>query len=87
MMPTFAGIAGVKLHKNIKTDGISILPTLTGKGKQKQHKFLYWEFHEQGGRIALRKGDWKLVIQHIKVRKDAKPELYNLANDRHEDNI
>ena len=86
MMPTFAGIAGVKLHKNTKTDGISILPTLTGKGKQKQHKFLYWEFHERGGKIALRKGDWKLVIQQIMVNKDAEPELYNLVTDRHEDN-
>lgn len=86
MMPTLAGITGVKLSKNVQTDGISILPTLTGKGKQKQHKFLYWEFHEQGGKIAVRKGDWKLIIQKVLVSKDAEPELYNLAKDIHEDN-
>lgn len=86
MLPTFANIAGVNLPKNIQTDGISIFPTLTGKGIQKQHEFLYWEFYEQGGKIALRKGDWKLIIQKVLVNKDAEPELYNLSNDIHEDN-
>ena len=85
MMPTLAGIAGVTLPKNLKTDGISILPTLTGKVKQKQHEFLYWEFHEQGGKIAVRKGDWKLIIQKVQTNKDAEPELYNLVKDIHED--
>lgn len=85
MMPTLASIAGVTLPKNLKTDGISILPTLTGKGKQKQHKFLYWEFHEQGGKIAVRKGDWKLIIQKVLTNKNAEPELYNLSKDIHED--
>ena len=86
MMPTIAGITGTKLDKKVQIDGLSILPTLIGKGKQKQHKFLYWEFHELGGRIAVRKGDWKLIIQKVLTNKDAEPELYNLATDIHEDN-
>lgn len=85
MMPTLAGIAGAKMAINAQTDGISILPTLMGKGLQKQHEFLYWEFHEQGGKIAVRKGDWKLIIQKVLTNKDAAPELYNLATDIHED--
>ena len=28
-------------------DGISIVPTLLGQGKQRQHDFLYWEFAER----------------------------------------
>ncbi len=86
MMPTLASVAGVKLPKNLKTDGISILPSLTGKGKQKQHEFLYWEFHEQGGKMAVRKGDWKLVVLNVLKNKKPEPELYNLASDIHEDN-
>ncbi|MDO5571024.1 MAG: arylsulfatase [Bacteroidales bacterium] len=89
IMPTFTDIAGGKISDYVdSTDGISFLPTLTGKGKQKKHDFLYWEFQ---GKYAVRKGDWKLIykLQPSKV-KGVKPEmgyeLYNLATDLHEDN-
>lgn len=59
-------------------DGISIVPTLTGKGVQKQHDHLYWEFHETD-MLGVRQGDWKLVV------KRGRPALYNLAEDPHED--
>lgn len=59
-------------------DGISILPTLTGKGVQRQHDHLYWEFHETD-MIGVRQGDWKLVVTR------GRPALYNLAADPHED--
>ena len=40
---------------------ISFVPTLLGKaGAQKQHEFLYWEFHEGGFKqAALYQGRWK----------------------------
>lgn len=47
-MPTFAAMAGAPAPPH--TDGISLLPTLSSNGKQRQHEFLYWEFHEDGGR-------------------------------------
>lgn len=59
-------------------DGISFLPELTGRGKQPKHDFLYWEFNETD-QIGVRQGDWKLIV------KRGKPELYNLADDIHED--
>ena len=65
-------------------DGLSILPTLTGKGEQRQHDFLYWEFHEENGRQAVRAGDWKLIRQNIK-NGNPTHELYNIAEDPHED--
>lgn len=65
-------------------DGISILPTFTGKGQQEEHEFLYWEFHEEGGRQAVRAGDWKLIRQNIKSGNPTH-ELYNIADDPHED--
>ncbi|MEO6704459.1 MAG: arylsulfatase, partial [Ginsengibacter sp.] len=40
--PTFAKM--VKQPDSPVSDGISILPTFIGKGKQKQHEYLYWEF-------------------------------------------
>ena len=84
VMPTFAEITGASLPDKI--DGISFLPTLLGKGEQKQHSYLYWEFHELGGRKALRKGDWKLVRYNIQKPDRATVELYNLSADPGEEN-
>ena len=81
MMPTLSELTGTDLP--VETDGISLLPTLYSEGKQKEHDFLYWEFHEQGGRQALRSGNWKLIRQPI-VGETAL-ELYDLNSDLHED--
>ena len=81
-MPTLADIANSS--KELNTDGISYLPTLLSKGEQEQHKYLYWEFHEAGGRQAVRKGDWKAVVNNIKSGR--KVELYNLSEDPSETN-
>jgi arylsulfatase A-like enzyme len=79
VMPTFADVAGGDLNKEI--DGISFLPTLTGEGEQKKHDYLYWEFHEKGGRIAVRKGKWKAVKYNVAKKPNAEPELYDLSKD------
>lgn len=83
MMPTFAEILGMELPG--KCDGISILPTLTGRGEQQQHTHLYWEFHEQNGKIAIRMGNWKGVIRNVLTDPQARLELYDLTTDIHED--
>ena len=85
MMPTFAGIAGVEVPDSIVQDGISILPALTGMGEQSCHDYLYWEFHEAGGRQAVRRGNWKAVRQHVGADPDGPVELYDLSVDIHED--
>ena len=80
MLPTFAQLTGVKVKDRI--DGISLMPLLTGKGKQNEHDHFYFEFHEGGGRQALRRGDWKLVRLRVSQGEDKlKTELYNLAAD------
>jgi arylsulfatase A-like enzyme len=56
---TAADLAGVAGPAG--TDGISILPTLTGRGEQPTHRFLYWEFSEGGFKQAVRYGDWKAI--------------------------
>lgn len=79
IMPTLLDVANVQ--NEAYTDGISILPTLKNKGKQKSHQYLYWEFHEEGGRQALRKGDWKLILQKVKNPKETYAELFNIKKD------
>lgn len=75
--PTVAELLGEE--GKTPTDGISYLPTLTGRGEQAEHDYLYWEFHEQGGRQAIRRGDWKAV--RYNVSKGGPIQLYNLADD------
>lgn len=86
IMPTLADITHTQIPTNEVTDGISFLPTLLNKGKQKEHEYLYWEFHEGGGRLALREGKWKMVVLNAKSEKKEKIELYNLADDLGETN-
>ena len=78
MLPTFAQLTGNKVKR---TDGISLMPTLTGKGKQKEHDYFYFEFQELGGRQAVRKGDWKLIRLRASKGENSIWELYNLAAD------
>ena len=83
VMPTFADIIDQELLDDI--DGISFLPTLMGKNDQKQHKYLYWEFHEKKGRVAIRKGSWKGVRYNVSIDENSPLELYDLSNDIGED--
>lgn len=76
--PTACEVAQVDIPKAL--DGISYLPTLLGQG-QPQHEFLYWEFHEKGGRLAVRKGPWKAVVYNVLKDSTGAVELYNLDND------
>lgn len=78
-MPTFASLTGQRTPRNI--DGMSILPTLLAQGVQKQHPYLYWEFHELGGRQAVRMGKWKGVKYNVFDRNETSFELYDLEKD------
>jgi arylsulfatase A-like enzyme len=78
-LPTFADLAGLPAPTGL--DGLSLAPTLTGRGRQTQHDYLYWEFHEGGGRVALRQGDWKVVRYDVLKAPDGPLALFNLAAD------
>ena len=85
VMATLADVAGYEAPSY--TDGISFLPTLLSKEEQIQHDFLYWEFPEYGGQLAIRMGDWKVVKRNLKNKKEeATLELYNLKTDERETN-
>ena len=69
------------------TDGISVVPTLLGRGEQSEHEYLYWELprHDSGSGTfrdeipsqALRMGKWKAV----RPLPDGELELYDLEAD------
>ncbi len=83
-MPTFAKV--LKSTVPIATDGLSFLPVLTQKGKQNQHPFLYWEFHEDGGKQAVRAGKWKAIKLDVIKNPTNSLQLYNLEKDTSEQN-
>lgn len=72
-LPTAAEIGGANAPP---VDGISMSNALLAK-PQKDHDFLYWEFHERGFDQAVRMGDWK-AVRH---GPEDPIELYNLKAD------
>ncbi|MDD4516244.1 arylsulfatase [Massilibacteroides sp.] len=86
MMPTFAELVNTSIPQSVQTDGLSMLPTLLKKSGQRKHEYLYWEFHEIGGRIAVRKDNWKAVMLNARKGIEQPIELYDLSKDIHEDN-
>lgn len=78
-LPTMCELVNVSVPKGV--DGISYLPAITGDNTQKKHDYLYWEFHEQGGKQAILKDNWKLIRLNINKVGKEKYELYNLSSD------
>jgi arylsulfatase len=83
VLPTLCDIAGEKAPAD--TDGISFLPSMLGE-KQKDHEFLYWEYPEYGGQIAVRMGKWKAVCRNMRKKNNFTFELYDLETDLGETN-
>ena len=77
-MATAAELAGANAPVN--TDSISFVPALEGNSTaQKQHEFLYWEFHEGGFKqAALFQGRWKGIRSGA---PDAPVQLFDLQGD------
>jgi arylsulfatase A-like enzyme len=83
-LPTFAQLAKVQPPKKI--DGISIVPALMGQKNAPRHPWLYWEFHEEGGKQAVRMGKWKGIKLHVNSNPNGPIELYDLQTDVGEKN-
>ena len=80
-LPTFAELAG-QLQAVERTDGLSMVPTLTGAAKaQKKHDYLYWEFLEKGGRRGVVTEKWKALRLDVDKNPNAPVQLYDLEND------
>ena len=80
VLPTLSDLAGFGVDRS---DGISFLPTLLGT-EQPKHEFLYWEFHERGGKQAILSDPWKAVRLGVGQDPNGPLELYNLEEDPYE---
>lgn len=58
-------------------DGQSIVPVLLGQPGYKPHDMLYWEFHENGSKQAVRFGNYKAIRPYV----GATLQLFDLATD------
>ncbi len=80
LLATVANLANAEVPKD--TDGISFVPTLMSQPeKQKQHKYLFWDFAGAGAKIGVRMGKFKGIKKDLKKNPDAPLELYNLEDD------
>ena len=77
-VPTLVELAGGEVPQGL--DGISLVPTLTGEGKQRQHDYLYWEYPERGGSQAVRRGQWKALRQDLH-KGELSTQLFDLQAD------
>ncbi|AQQ71470.1 Arylsulfatase [Limihaloglobus sulfuriphilus] len=74
LFPTLLKLANLQLPDEIKIDGVNLLPLLL-ENKPLGRRTLFWSYR---GQKAVRKGDWKLLVQGSKV------QLYNLKSDLEE---
>ncbi len=75
LLATVAELLGRKLPDDAGEDSVSFLPALTGEPElQSRPPMIH---HSSAGRFAIRDGNWKLVMEH----KRNKRELYDLSND------
>ncbi len=76
ILATIAGITNAPIAQERPLDGVNLVPYLEGSDKHSPHDVLYLRKWDQQ-RFAVRKGDYKLVINGA----DSKPELYDLSKD------
>lgn len=77
LVPTALAAAGAS-EQLPELDGVNLLPYLSDEAGGVPHDTLFWRY---GSRIALRKGNWKLVRNPPRNRNAAEFELYDLSSD------
>ena len=78
LVPTFVELAGGKITKKDKLDGVNIFPYITNETQEVPHQTMMWRFTISAG---IRKGNWKLIRLPDRI-----PLLFNLDNDPSEQN-
>ncbi len=83
MFATFCELAGIRAPKN---DGISLLSEMRGLQQSVRREYMYFEFPEKGGQLAIRFEKYKAVKTGMKQDKNARWQLYDLVEDEKESN-
>lgn len=73
--PTLTRLAGGSVEEAWQLEGRDIWPLLSGTGNV-PGPVLYWKSYN-GQRAAVRKGDWKLIVD----RRDGSSELFHMRDD------
>jgi arylsulfatase A-like enzyme len=78
IVPTFLELAGLTLPEQHLIDGKSLLNVIT-KGDSTPHKQVCWEYN---GQLAIRRDDWKLVLDGKLDFNRKQADLVHLSNLR-----
>lgn len=79
---TASAVASAKMPGQV--EGVNLIPWVTQQKDGRPHETLFWR---QGGKTALRHGDWKLIRMGRRLEPgNAKWQLYDLATDVAEEN-
>lgn len=79
-LPTVCDLIEVPTPDGI--DGISYLLVLKDReSSQRKHDYLYYEFYEQGGKQAILKDGWKLILLNMDDQDRLVEELYFIKED------
>ena len=57
-----------------------MLPEILDKKQQQHHDYLYWEYPEYGGQLAVRMGTWKGIVLDI-MKGNMQWQLFELSKD------
>ncbi|MBH54133.1 MAG: sulfatase [Opitutaceae bacterium] len=74
LYPTFCAAAGTTVPPHTTCDGVDLLPYLDGSRLGSPHEILFWKADGMG---AVRKGDWKLIVNPTEPLR----QLFNLKED------
>ena len=74
---TAAAIANAPIPERRSSDGVNLVPYLTGQRDERPHEVLFWRMNK---RTAVRVGDWKLVC-NPRWGATGDWQLFNLAED------
>ena len=77
---TILGAANIEPPKEIKIDGVNLIPFLTNEKGGEPHETLYWK---NASYQAIIHNDWKLIRSKFPNEQEY---LYNLKNDPYEQN-
>lgn len=80
ILPTFCELAGVSPPNDLKLDGMSIAPVLSGKSVKRDHPLVWLYFNAlNDARLAMRDGEWKVLAR---LNGGKFPRLTNVTVDR-----
>jgi len=77
-LASFAGLVGKTIPASAGPDSFDVSNALLGQSSEARPDLIE---HNGAAQLALREGNWKLVVPGPRARPQARPQLFNLADD------